>query len=172
MDNGQVGFLKEVYRNDAIFMPLELNLTQKFKAENYIKIRDTYHQLYNYEATQSKENAELRQSLNEQYDTFVKKYGHFNDRKNHSLIRMDAGSNEILSLERAVPPSGNLPPSGGLRGAKADIFNQPVAFNPNEITQVDTSIEALSASLNKFGNVNMEYMQSLVEDKNSSPLNV
>jgi N12 class adenine-specific DNA methylase len=49
---------------------------------------------------------------------------------------------------------------------KADIFNQPVSFNPNELTQVDTSDEALSASLNKFGEVNIEYMASLLLDKN------
>jgi N12 class adenine-specific DNA methylase len=48
---------------------------------------------------------------------------------------------------------------------KADIFMQPVSFNPNEITEVDTSMEALSASLNKFGEVNTEYMLSLMPEK-------
>ncbi|KAA6306524.1 putative type I restriction enzymeP M protein, partial [termite gut metagenome] len=54
--------------------------------------------------------------------------------------------------------------------SKADIFSQPVAFNPNEITQVDTAIEALSASLNKFGEVNTDYMLSLMEDKSREEL--
>ncbi|MDR1096811.1 MAG: DNA methylase, partial [Tannerella sp.] len=71
------------------------------------------------------------------------------------LIKMDAGGTEILSLEHAV--NGKL--------EKAGIFMQPVAFNPNGIKQADTSIEALSASLNRFGEINTEYMLSLLPEK-------
>ncbi|MDR1594577.1 MAG: hypothetical protein LBS43_08870, partial [Prevotellaceae bacterium] len=137
--NGQTGFLKERYRNDAIFKYLELNPLQEQKAKLYIEIRDTYHILYNYEAKEQKENADLRRSLNLYYDTFLRRYGNLNDRKNLDIIKMDTGGREMLSLERAV--EGKF--------VKADIFNHPVAFNPNEITKADTSIEALSASLNK-----------------------
>jgi hypothetical protein len=158
--NGQTGFLQERYRDDAIFKSLELNSLQEQKAKLYIDIRDTYHSLYNYEAKERKENADLRQSLNLHYDTFVKRYGNLNDRKNLDLIKMDAGGTEILSLEHAV--NGKL--------EKADIFSQPVAFNPNEITQVDTSIEALSASLNKFGEINTEYMLSLLPEKSTEEM--
>ena len=155
IDNGQVGFLKERYRNDALFMPLELNPLQKQKTELYIQFRDTYHLLYNYEATERIENKELRESLNTLYDNFVHRYGNLNDRKNLDLIKMDAGGQEILSLERTV--NGKF--------TKADIFTQPVSFNPNEITEVSNSMEALSASLNKFGEVNTEYMLSLMPEK-------
>jgi N12 class adenine-specific DNA methylase len=154
-ENGQTGFLKDRYRDDAVFMPLELNPLQKQKAEHYIKLRDTYHLLYGYEEKERKENTEMRQSLNEYYDSFVLRYGNLNDRKNLDLIKMDAGSQEILSLEHA---------ENG-RFVKADIFNLPVAFNPNEITEATGSMEALSASLNKFGEVNPEYMLSLLEGK-------
>ncbi|GHV54322.1 hypothetical protein FACS1894181_18220 [Bacteroidia bacterium] len=73
---------------------------------------------------------------------------------------MDAGGQEMLSLER-------VPPEGAFMGAyqKADIFMHPVSFNPNEITEAADSMEALSASLNKFGEVNTEYMLSLLPDK-------
>ncbi|GHV49029.1 hypothetical protein FACS1894181_06610 [Bacteroidia bacterium] len=37
VDKEQVGFLKERYREDAVFMPLELNPIQKAKAEQYIQ---------------------------------------------------------------------------------------------------------------------------------------
>ncbi|MDR2844302.1 MAG: N-6 DNA methylase, partial [Candidatus Symbiothrix sp.] len=153
--NGQIGFLKERYRNDAVFKSLELNHLQNQKAEQYIKLRDTYHSLYNYEASEKLENADLRQSLNEHYDNFVRRYGNLNDKKNLDLIKMDTGGQEILSLEHSE--NGRL--------AKADIFNQPVSFNPNEITEAANSMEALSASLNKFGEVNLEYMLSLMEEK-------
>lgn len=46
---------------------------------------------------------------------------------------------------------------------KADILDHPVAFNKNELKHVDTSEEALAASLNKHGNVNLEYMASLAD---------
>jgi len=155
-DSGKIGFLQERYRDDAIFKTLELNPIQKAKAEQYIKIRDTYHSLYNYEAKELKENAELRQLLNKQYDSFVKQYGNLNDKKNLDLIKMDAGGTEILSLERAK--NGKF--------EKADILSKPVAFNPDgDIQRVETSIEALNASLNKFGIVNTGYMQKLLPEK-------
>ena len=160
MDKGQIGFLKEYYRDDAVFMPLELNPLQKQKTEQYIQFRDTYHLLYNHEARERTENRELRESFNRLYDDFVRRYGNLNDRKNLDLIKMDAGGQEILSLERAV--DGKL--------TKADIFLHPVSFNPNEIKEVDTSIEALSASLNKFGEVNTEYMLSLMPDKSAEEM--
>ncbi|MDR3226349.1 MAG: DNA methylase [Prevotellaceae bacterium] len=159
-DSEQVGFLKEIHRNDAIFMPLELDILQKTKAELYIKIRDTYQRLYTYEATERKENTGLRQSLNNLYDTFVKFYGNLNEKKNIAFVRMDAGGREILSLERTVDE----------KLVKADIFKQPVTFNANEIKQAETAIEALSASLNKFGEVNFEYMLSLMKEKSAEEI--
>ncbi|MDL2262886.1 DNA methylase, partial [Bacteroidales bacterium OttesenSCG-928-I21] len=158
--NGQIGFLKERYRDDAIFKSLELNPQQEQKAKLYIQFRDTYHLLYNYEATEKTENNGLRESLNTLYDDFVRRYGNLNDRKNIDLIKMDTGSQEILSLERSI--DGRL--------TKADVFSQPVAFNPNEITEVADSMEALSASLNKFGEINTEYMLSLMPEKNHSEM--
>jgi len=160
MDNREIGFLKERYQEDAVFMPLQLNPEQQAKAEQYINLRDTYHLLYHDETSALHENAGLRQSLNELYDHFTSRYGHLNDRKNLDLIKMDTGSHEVLALERAI--DGKL--------VKADIFSQPVSFNPNRITHADTSLEALSASLNKFGEVNMDYMLSLLEEKSAEEM--
>ncbi|KAA6299759.1 MAG: hypothetical protein EZS26_004104, partial [Candidatus Ordinivivax streblomastigis] len=112
------------------------------------------------EAKEQKENKDLRQSLNTHYDTFVKRYGNLNDRKNLDLIRMDTGGREILSLEHS--DNGKL--------VKADIFNSPVAFNSNEIKQANTPIEALSASLNKFGEVNTRYMLLLLPEKSAEEM--
>jgi N12 class adenine-specific DNA methylase len=111
--------------------------------------------LYNYEVKEQKENADLRQLLNLHYDTFVKRYGNLNNRKNFDLIKMDNCRKEIQSLEHAE--NSNL--------VKVDIFNRPVAFYPSEIIQTDTSPEALSASLNKFDKVDTEYMLLLLSDK-------
>ncbi|WP_370525543.1 N-6 DNA methylase [Dysgonomonas sp. 521] len=176
-DNGQVGFLKERYRDDAEFQALDISFDQRAKISRYIEIRDTYHTLYNHEAEHLTEHASLRGNLNLYYDSFVRRYGNLNDKKNLDVIKMDAGGREILSLERKAPLS---PPEvgkqslsfGEVGGAfiKADIFSMPVAFNPNEITVADTSDEALIASLNKYGEVSLNYMQSLMDGKDRDEL--
>ena len=66
---------------------------------------------------------------------------------------MDANGRDALALERGE--------SG--RFVKADIFDHPVSFAVDEVTSVDTPLEALTASLNKYGVVNLEYMSSLVD---------
>jgi N12 class adenine-specific DNA methylase len=159
-DNGQLGFLKEVDKDGAIFNQLKLNPLQKSKAQLYIDVRDTYHKLYNNEAGDLQEDTVNRKSLNTYYDSFVAKYGHLNDAKNLGLVKMDSGSNEILALERGI--NGEL--------HKADIFNHPVAFNPNHLEHVENSEEALAASLNKFGEVNTAYMLSLLDGKSREEL--
>ncbi|NEW84781.1 MAG: hypothetical protein GZ094_20770 [Mariniphaga sp.] len=111
---------------------------------------------YIHEAEKKEEHKPYRFRLNNLYDEFVKRYGLLSNPKNLDLIKMDTGGKDILYLERSVE---------GLM-VKADIFNQPVSFNPNEITKADTSEEALAASLNKFGVVNLAYMASLLVDKN------
>ncbi|MEN6363367.1 MAG: N-6 DNA methylase [Bacteroidales bacterium] len=152
----QVGYLSEVYNSGATFTPLKLSLLQKEKGLLYIDLRDVYQRLYTYEAENREEHKSFRLELNTLYDEFVKRYGQLSNPKNLDLIKMDSGGKDILYLERSL--DGQM--------VKADIFNQPVSFNPNELTQVDTSEEALSASLNKFGEVNIEYMTSLLPEKN------
>ncbi|GAB1359953.1 N-6 DNA methylase [Porphyromonadaceae bacterium] len=150
-ENNRIGYLRDLNGFQQMFHPLQLTGTQQAKASLYIEIRDTYHHLYNNEATRLEANPALRDMLNRLYDDFTRRFGNINDAKNLSLIKMDAGGTEILSLERYV--------NG--KAVKADIFGQPVAFNPNEITSADNAREALTASLNKYATVNLEYMAGL-----------
>lgn len=150
-ENNRIGYLRDLQGFQPMFHPLELTGTQQMKASLYIEIRDTYHHLYSNEATRLEANPALREMLNRLYDDFTRRFGNINDAKNLSLIKMDAGGTEILSLERYV--------NG--KAIKADIFQQPVAFNPNEITHADNAREALTASLNKYAEVNLDYMAGL-----------
>jgi len=159
-DNGHVGFLIELDGEQATFKQLRLNPIQQSKALLFIKIRDTYQELYFNEADELKEDSTNRKLLNSYFDSFVEKYGQLNDSKNLGLLKMDSGANEFLALERSI--DGEL--------VKADIFNHPVAFNPNKLEQVETSEEALAASLNKFGEVNANYMLSLLDGKRREEL--
>ena len=153
VDNGQVGFLSEVRKNGAIFTPLPIKPEQEKRAMLYITLSETYQQLYHYEAETHEENADMREHLNEYYDEFVDRYGNLNEKQNAKFILMDANGRDALALERGE--NGHF--------VKADIFDHPVSFAVDEVTSVDTPMEALSASLNKYGEVNLEYMGSLVD---------
>jgi len=150
VDN-RIGYLRDLDGLQPMFQPLELPHSQKQRASLYIEVRDTYHHLYNNEAERLQENPALRDMLNCLYDDFSTRFGNLNDAKNLGLIKMDAGGREILSLERYIEG----------QSVKADIFNRPVAFNPDKITHSDNAHEALADSLNKYAGVNLEYMASL-----------
>ena len=153
VQDGLVGFLSEVRKNGATFNPLELKPEQAKRAMLYVTLSETYQKLYNYEAETHEASAELREHLNQYYDEFVEKYGNLNEKQNVRFILMDANGRDALALERG---------ENG-RFVKADIFDHPVSFAIDEVTSVDTPMEALSASLNKFGVVNLDYMTGLVD---------
>ncbi len=153
VQDGLVGFLSEVRKNGATFNPLELKPEQAKRAMLYVTLSETYQKLYNYEAETHEASAELREHLNQYYDEFVAKYGNLNKKQNAKFILMDANGRDALALERGEND----------RFVKADIFDHPVSFSIDEVTSVDTPMEALTASLNKYGEVNLNYMSSLVD---------
>lgn len=153
VDKGQVGFLSEVKKYGATFTPLAIKPEQEKRAMLYITLSETYQQLYHYEAETHEASADLREHLNQYYDEFVDRYGNLNEKQNVKFILMDANGRDALALERGE--NGHF--------VKADIFDHPVAFAVDEVASVDTPMEALSASLNKYGVVNLEYMGGLVD---------
>lgn len=159
VQNGQVDFLSGV-KSSPLFNPMDLSCGQLSKLKEYVEIRDCYHRLYDYEAHNRLEDKEERQKLNRLYDAFVAQRGHFNDRSNVDLIKMDATGVEMLFLERSI--DGKL--------VKADIFDHPTAFSNEELTVAANPLEALSASLNKFGEVDLGYMASLLPETEETDL--
>ena len=153
VQDGMVGVLSDVRKTGATFNPLEMKPEQEKRAMLYITISETYQQLYNYEAETHEPSEHLREHLNQYYDEFVERYGNLNDKRNVRFIMGDANGRDALGLERSE--NGMI--------VKADIFDHPVSFSVDEVTSVDTPMEALTASLNKYGGVNLEYMSSLVD---------
>ena len=149
----QIGVLKDVTKYGATFQPLDMEGMQAQKAQLYIDLRNTYERLYTHEAENHEENALLRRNLNTYYDEFVMRYGNLNAKHNAKLILMDASGRNMLSLERGE--NGQF--------VKADIFDHPVAFSQETLAGVETPEEALSASLNRYGGVNLPYMESLCD---------
>lgn len=146
-----IGVLKDLTKYGATFMPLDLNMEQKEKAVLYIALRDAYQKLYTYEAEEQTENKQMRESLNGYYDAFFIRFGNLNAKQNVKFILMDASGRDMLSLERVE--NGQF--------TKSDIFDHPVSFSLDEVSHVDSPEEALTASLNKFGRIDLPYMTEL-----------
>ena len=148
---GNIGVLKDLTKYGATFMPLDLNMEQKEKAVLYIALRDAYQKLYTYEAEEQTENKQMRESLNVYHDAFFIRFGNLNAKQNVKFILMDASGRDMLSLERVE--NGQF--------IKSDIFDHPVSFSLDEVSHVDSPEEALTASLNKFGRIDLPYMTEL-----------
>ena len=156
-----IGYLKDITPYGATFQPLGLTGYQKEKALLYVSLRDAYERLYRYESNRREENVPWREHLNTCYDEFVMRYGNLNAKQNVKLVMMDAGGRDILSLERAE--DGKF--------VKADIFDRPVSFSVENHANVGSPEEALSASLNKFGTVNLGYMRGITDSTEEELLN-
>ncbi|WP_439644235.1 N-6 DNA methylase [Bacteroides propionicifaciens] len=153
VQKGQVGFLSDLKRHPT-FNPMDLPYAQISRLKAYIEIRESYHRLYDYEANNRTEDKEEREKLNRLYDNYVFRWGYFNQKANTDVIKMDATGMEMLFLER----------SENGRYIKADIFDHPTAFSTTELTVAADPMEALGASLNKYGTVELDYMSSLLPD--------
>ncbi|WP_417173739.1 N-6 DNA methylase, partial [Alistipes putredinis] len=147
----RVGYLSDLKTLRPMFHPLDLPEEQRVKMSLYIEVRDTYYHLYNVEADTLAPHPALRVMLNSLYDNFVERFGRLNEPQNIDRIRMDPGADEILSLERYADGIVN----------KADIFDHPVAFNPAEIEKTDDVHTALAASMNRYADIDIEYISEL-----------
>ena len=159
VQKGQVGFLSDLKRHPT-FNPMDLPYAQLSRLKAYIEIRECYHRLYDYEAENHVEDREDRSRLNHLYDDYVARWGYFNQKANTDIIKMDATGVEMLFLER----------SENGRYVKADIFDHPTAFSITELTVAADPMEALGASLNKYGTVELDYMSSLLPDMEESDI--
>ena len=159
VQKGQVGFLSDLKRHPT-FNPMDLPYAQLSRLKAYIEIRECYHRLYDYEAENHAEDREDRSRLNHLYDDYVARWGYFNQKANADIIKMDATGVEMLFLER----------SENGRYIKADIFDHPTAFSTTELTVAADPMEALGASLNKYGTVELDYMSSLLPDMEESDI--
>ena len=121
------------------------------RMELYYQVRDAYETLYDTEAQTRQEQPELREKLNKVYDEFVEKFGHLNERKNARVIMNDQKGRDVLAIENVVDREF----------VKSDIFQRPVSFVAYEIDHADTPEDALFASLNRYGKVDLEYMSGL-----------
>lgn len=148
--DGQAGIISEIDEKEhkGAFKPFAIPSNELSFYSGYITLRDTYYGLLELEKT-GEPTKNLRDKLNEEYDAFVSRYGHLNQRSNSLKIVNDGahGAAILYSLERRE--------GGGFR--KSDIFDSPLLHETNSFS-TDDPVEALAMSLNQTGKVDMAFI--------------
>jgi len=111
-----------------------------------------------------------RAVLNKQYDAFKKAHGFLNDQTNRRLFVDDTEAALVQALEFDYDKgvSAAVAAREGIEARapkvdKADIFARRVLFPPADNIKVTNAKDALLASLNYRGRVDMDYMRGLYE---------
>ena len=123
-----------------------------------VEIRDTVRelldmQLDNADHTLDGDIADKREKLNQTYDAFTEKYGHFDEKKNSRLFKGDDGYSFLTALETRDKDSGEY--------AKADIFYHDTVKPNSVVEHVETAQEALILSVAERAKVDFDYMTEL-----------
>ena len=148
------------------------NETARLRLVSMIQIRDTLRELLNTEKSADADEgrmATLRQRLNSQYDTFVRKYGHLNSQTNRGLMRSDPEHSLLESLEldydKGLSPETARKHGGEARPAsakKAAIFRQRVLRPAQVVEHAETIKDALLIALRENGRVDFSRMSRLL----------
>ena len=106
-----------------------------------------------------------RTNLNALYDGFLKQHGHINNQTNRRIFLDDTEAQLLQALEfdydkgisKTTADKEDIEPREP-SAVKADIFKRRVAFPPQDFMTVTTAKDALLASLNYRGKVDLNYM--------------
>lgn len=146
---------KLYYRENSIMRSMD-DVTGKSleRIKSLVKIRDLTRNIIDIQRSgcTDAEVEEKQKLLNRQYDQFVKDYGYISDRVNSRVFDDDSDYPLLASLE-FVDENKNV--------QKADMFSKRTIRPFEEITKVDTAMEALAVSLNIKGKVDINYMMNL-----------
>lgn len=123
-----------------------------------VEIRDTVRELLDMQLDNADHSldgdiADKREKLNQTYDAFTAKYGHFDDKKNARLFKDDDGYSFLTALETRDKDSGEY--------AKADIFYHDTVKPNSVVEHVETAQEALILSVAEKAKVDFDYMTEL-----------
>ena len=134
---------------------LPLKRVKKERLLGMIALREQVKSIIDYQQEESYKDEVFQaqlQTLNENYDSFIDKYGYLSDKGNSSLFSGDDYASLLLSIENEK--DGKI--------SKGDIFYRPTV-RKKEVLIVQTPLEALNHSLSKKGRVDIDYMLSIYE---------
>ncbi|MGN0181108.1 MAG: SNF2-related protein, partial [Candidatus Ornithomonoglobus sp.] len=155
------------YRVNSQMDKVELPAATAERVKGMLNIRDCTRRLMELQLEDYGDDviAEQQKELNNVYDSFTKKYGLINSLGNRRAFREDADYYLLSSLE-VLDEQGNLE-------RKADMFTKRTIKQRQEITKVETAVEALAVSIGEKARIDIPYMQELTgfsEDKIISDL--
>jgi N12 class adenine-specific DNA methylase len=135
------------------------------RIKGYIAIKKDLNALYtaqrDVKAT-DKQLAILRKKLNKDYDAFVKKNGYLNDPLVTRAFIQDPDAGMVLALERNLQFAKKGNKKVLSHADKADVFTMRTMNPKVQITKADKPDDALIASLQNKGYVDMDYMSQLL----------
>ena len=147
------------YRTDDEYMK-KVNLSGESlkRALAMVEIRDTVRELLDMQLDNADHSldgdiSEKREKLNQTYDAFTEKYGHFDEKKNSRLFKGDDGYSFLTALEARDKDSGEY--------TKADIFYHDTVKPNSVVEHVETAQEALILSVAERAKVDFDYMTEL-----------
>lgn len=151
--------------------PVKASDNARERIKSMIGIRQKVRQILAKEADTRTTDAELkplRDKLNTLYDRFYKNYGYIQADTNKRLFRTDADFPLLASLEKDFDKgvSAATAKREGIEerapsATKADIFTKRTVSPVKTITSVSNANDALIASLNNRGRLDLDYMSDL-----------
>lgn len=146
---------KVYYRENSRMYPQNLSVTAENRIKSLIELRDCVRELIDLQLEDYPDSdiESQQKKLNVLYDSFYKKYGLINDRANASVFNQDNSYFLLCSLE-ILDEDGKL-----LR--KADMFSKRTIKAHHEIKKIESSNDALIASIGTKARVDLDYMSEI-----------
>lgn len=149
---------KLYYRENSIMRRMDYTGKTLERIQGMVAIREITREIITLQTEGcTKESLEKAQNqLNQIYDAFVKDYDYITSRPNASAFRDDNDYPLLCSLE--VEDEDH-------HVTKADMFTKRTIKPYESITDVDSAFEALTASLNEKGMVDIPFMAELYDEE-------
>lgn len=148
---------KIYYRENSIMREVDNTGILAERIKGLIGIRDTLRDLIDIQSKNVTDD-EVKpyiEKLNKEYDNFVKRYGYISSGANKNAFREDTEYPLLTALEEYNEETKEY--------NKSDIFYKRTIQPYKEVTHTDTAEEALVASLNQLGKINIEYISKLCD---------
>ncbi|HCJ08621.1 MAG TPA: helicase [Lachnospiraceae bacterium] len=147
---------KLYFRRDSRMYEWEAGDKTEKRIRGLMKIRELTRKVIDVQiqGADEQELIKAQNELSDAYDRFVKEHGYITGRGNSMAFRMDADYPLLCSLE-IVDEDGKV--------EKAEMFTKQTIKAKQEVSHVETAVEALNLSINEFNNVNLPFMLSVYE---------
>ena len=143
-------------QGDELVLLSNLSETTAQRLRGLIRVRDALRHCLQTQWQDHAEEDQLRGrvSLNQAYDTFVRKFGPLSERRNVSTFRGDPDLPLLLSVEHFDRETG--------KATKAAIFSERTIAARSAPKQIDDARSALLVTLAECGRVDMEFLRHLL----------